>query len=89
MNALVDRGAPRDFADIKRLADAGLLTVDQCWELWKAKNLESDAGPAKDKVRLHLMALQARRPLESISDAGQRQRASETRDWFDKEFLKP
>ena len=27
MNALVDQGAPRDFADIKRLTDAGLATV--------------------------------------------------------------
>jgi hypothetical protein len=88
MNALVDRGAPRDFADIKQLADAGMVTVQQCWELWGAKNCQPDLTSAKDKVRLHLMALQGRRPLETIVDPTERRRASDTRTWFDKEFLK-
>jgi hypothetical protein len=89
MNALVDRGAPRDFSDIKRLADAGLVTVEKCWELWRAKNRQPDAQAAKDKVRLHLTALQARRPLETIVDAAERERAGGTRKWFDQEFLRP
>ncbi len=89
MNALVDRGAPRDFADIKQLADAGLVTVQQCWNLWLKKNRQPDASGAKEKVRLHLTALQSRRPLDRIADAAQRQRADQTRRWFDTEFLKP
>jgi hypothetical protein len=89
MNALVDRGAPRDFADIRRITDAGLATIEQCWNFWGKKNHLKDATAAKDKVRLHLTALQARRPLETIADIGERNRAAATRQWFSTEFLKP
>ena len=89
MNALVDRGAPRDFADIKRLVDAELLTASQCWRLWQAKNGHLDSDAAKEKVRIHLKALESRRPLESIADSIERDRARETRQWFDRELLIP
>ena len=36
MNALVDRGAPRDFTDIRKIVSAGLVTTARCWELWQA-----------------------------------------------------
>lgn len=89
MNALVDRGAPRDFADIRRITDAGLATIEQCWSFRAQKNHLQAAGPAREKVRLHLTALQARRPLETIADIGERSRAAATRHWFATEFLKP
>ena len=38
MNALVDRGAPRDFLDIQRVIDEGLASVQTCWDLWGKKN---------------------------------------------------
>ena len=38
MNALVNRGAPRDFLDIHAVVEADLLTPARCWELWQAKN---------------------------------------------------
>jgi hypothetical protein len=88
MNALVDRGAPRDFTDIQRLADEGLVTTDVAWNLWTRKNPGSPAEPAKTKVLLHLTALESRRPLESISDDTERKRVRETREWFKREFLK-
>jgi hypothetical protein len=88
MNALVDRGAPRDFADIRRLADAALVNQTQCWELWQRKNPGGSMDDARNKVRLHLRALTARRPLDSIANPAERQQASATRQWFDTKFLK-
>jgi predicted nucleotidyltransferase component of viral defense system len=35
MVALVERGAPRDFLDIYTLCQAGLLSVADCWALWR------------------------------------------------------
>ncbi len=32
MVALVARGAPRDFVDVKAIVDAGLVTAERCWE---------------------------------------------------------
>ena len=45
--------------------------------------------PAKQKVLLQLEALESRRPLESIRDDAERERARETREWFKLEFLQP
>lgn len=87
MNALVDRGAPRDFADIKQVVEANLLTVARCWELWQAKNPEAQTDSAQANVRLHLAALEARRPLSIIADQDERARARATREWFASGFL--
>jgi hypothetical protein len=88
MNALVDRGAPRDFVDIQQLADLGLVTIPQCWEWWSKKNPGELVEPAKQKVLFHLTSLENRRPLESISDSGDRERARRTREWFKQEFVR-
>lgn len=88
MNALADRGSPRDFLDIRRVVEAGLVSILRCWELWQGKNPGSPCDAAKDKVRLHLAALEARRPLDSITDAAERNQARATRDWFRTEFLR-
>ncbi len=87
MNALVDRGAPRDFLDIMHVVTAGLESVSQCWELWSKKNVGDSADEAMDKVLHHLSALEMRRPLEGIPDLQERGRARETREWFHREFL--
>jgi hypothetical protein len=88
MSALVDRGAPRDFTDIKHVVDEGLITVEGAWELWCRKNPGGAIEPAKQKVLLHLAGLESRRPLESIRDSGERERARETREWFKREVVK-
>jgi hypothetical protein len=38
MSALVDRGAPHDFTDMKHVVEEGLVTVEGAWELWCRKN---------------------------------------------------
>ncbi len=88
MNALVDRGAPRDFTDIKHVIDEGLVTVEGAWNLWCRKNAGGPSEAAKQKVLLHLAGLEGRRPLASIRDGAERERARETREWFRREFLK-
>lgn len=87
MNALVERGAPRDFVDIKHVVTGNLSTVAQCWELWRRKNSDQRVDSAKEKVLYHLTSLDMRRPLASIPDSGERARAERTRDWFRREFL--
>jgi hypothetical protein len=89
MNALVDRGTPRDFTDIKTVADSGLMAPHDCWRLWQLKNPGLPLDQAKQKVLIHLSALEARRPLDAIRDPAEKGRASSTRDWFKQEFLKP
>lgn len=88
MNALVNRGAPRDFTDIKAVVDAGLITPQRCLELWAAKNRDQPIENAKNSIALHLASLEQRRPLESIKDPGQRQAAEEVRTWFRTTFVR-
>jgi len=87
MNALVDRGAPRDFTDIKHAVDEGLVTVAGTWDLWVRKNPGENLDSAKQKVLLHLSGLEGRRPLEAIRDIAERERAQAAREWFKQEFL--
>jgi len=87
MNALVNRGAPRDLLDIKRVCDEGLIAPGICWDLWARKNAGQHIGEAKEKVLRHLCGLDARRPLQSIVDADERTAAQRTREWFRQVFL--
>jgi hypothetical protein len=87
MNALVNRGAPRDLVDIKHVVDEGLVSVEDAWAFWAKKNPGQTIESAKQKVLLYLEVLEAKRPLDSISDAGERARAKELRDWYRVMFL--
>jgi hypothetical protein len=88
MNALVNRGAPRDFLDIHAVVVAGLLTTARCWDLWQAKNPAGSVDDARRNVLLHLASLDARRPLESIPDPAARERARQIRTWFRDAFVR-
>lgn len=88
MTALVDRGAPRDFTDVKRVVDEGFVTVEGALDLWRRRNPGGDPEAARQKILLHLVGIESRRPLDSIPDVGERGRAAATRDWFKREFLK-
>lgn len=88
MNALVNRGAPRDFMDIKAIIDAGLATDARCWELWLAKNPGASQVAGRQNVLLHLAGLEARRPLETIADPEARARARALRQFFMTVFAK-
>jgi len=37
MVALVERGAPRDMRDVYELCTREMLTIDECWQLWRDK----------------------------------------------------
>jgi len=88
MDALVKRGAPRDFVDIHRVVEDGLVDGAMCWKLWREKNPEVSAEAAKGQALTHLTRLEARRPLEKIADLAERQGAERLRRWFNDCFLK-
>jgi hypothetical protein len=89
MNALVERGSPRDFTDIKQVVDARLVRIEKCWRLWLAKNPGAQIEEGKQKVHFHLAALDARRPLDTIADPDQRRSARATREWYRIHFAAP
>ncbi len=88
MNALVQRGAPRDFVDIYELVASGLTTATECWELWAMKNDEANIESAKALVAAHLRRLEGRRPLDSILNDAERSKAGLVRRWFSDAFLR-
>lgn len=91
MTALVERGAPRDFLDIFSLCRAELLTVNECWALWrKRQNLagsDADMSRARLAIETHLERIAMHRPLDQIADSQQREQARQLRDWFLNVFL--
>jgi hypothetical protein len=66
MNALVARGAPRDFRDVYEVVQAGLATVPECWNLWQAKNPDAPIDRARAQVVKHLESIAERRPLDQL-----------------------
>jgi hypothetical protein len=88
MNALVNRGAPRDLVDIKHVVDERLLSVEDSWALWTKKNPGQTVESAKQNVLLHLKRLEARRPLDTINDPHEREQAKNLRAWYRSTFLK-
>ena len=87
MNALVNRGAPRDFIDIHRVVTDGLLSVADCWGFWRTKNPGGKVEDAKRQILAFLVRIETRRPLESIPDGSERLAAARVRDWFRSDFL--
>ncbi|MCG8460009.1 MAG: hypothetical protein MI919_27320 [Holophagales bacterium] len=91
MVALVERGAPRDFLDIYSVCEAGLATVDRCWELWVERSRLEGSEPSFERARLavesHLARIVRYRPLDSIDDADERRRAQAARRWYREELL--
>ena len=91
MNALVERGTPRDFLDVFTLCQAGLLGMEECWALWHRRQRlagsDADASRARLAIETHLERIALHRPLEQIVDLGQREQARQLRDWFLSKFL--
>ena len=92
MNALVQRGAPRDFLDIYSICKAELISVEECWELWhKRQELignEHDDDKAHLAIETHLKRIELQRPLAQIENTEQRENAKKVREWFVNSFLK-
>ncbi len=87
MNALVNRGAPRDFVDIRAVVVSNIFTVDEVWSLWEQKNPRLNTQAAKQEVLRHLQSIELRRPVESLP-ANQREQSVQNRQWFREYFLK-
>jgi hypothetical protein len=81
MNALVGRGAPRDFLDVHEVCQRKLATPTDCWSLWHQKNPEQAVSEARSRVLHHLEQIAVRRPLADITDARERERAGRLRAW--------
>ncbi|MBM3881942.1 MAG: hypothetical protein FJ387_19840 [Verrucomicrobia bacterium] len=86
MNALVGRGAPRDFTDVFEVCHRGLATTEDCWSFWQQKNADQNLGEAKARVLLHLEQIAARRPLAGLTDPAERERAGRLRVWVQREL---
>ena len=86
MNALVARGAPRDFRDVYQVVHAGLATVTECWELWQVKNEGLQLNLAKAQVVKHLESIALRRPLDQLAER-ERAAAQLLRRWVLEELV--
>jgi hypothetical protein len=82
MNALVNRGAPRDLRDIHEVCLRGLMSAAECWQLYELKNPGGSARDASAKVLHALERLELLRPLDRIADAEQRRDAAAVRQWY-------
>lgn len=85
MNALVARGAPRDFRDVYEVVQAGLATVPECWDLWQAKNPDIRIDRARAQVVKHLESIAGRRPLDQLLER-ERPAAEALRRWVRREL---
>jgi hypothetical protein len=86
MVALVDRGASRDFADIREIVLRDLISLEECWNLYLLKRGDADVEAAKQQVLEHLERIEARRPLESITDPEARSYTESVRSWYYENF---
>lgn len=82
MNALVQRGAPRDFSDILEVVTRGIASAEQCWDWWFRKNPGVDVRQARAQVLRHLEALEQRRSIEMIEGPEERAAAQRAREWI-------
>lgn len=91
MVALIERGAPRDFRDIHALCQAGLVTSEQCWMLWRRRQQlagsDTDHARARLAIETHLARIEQHRPLTQIEDGTARAQAEQVRGWFREVFL--
>ena len=87
MNALVDRGAPRDFLDIYEIVSSELVSAEECWRLWRIKNPATPLSEARDKVLHKMEQIEARRPLASLV-AERQALAMQRRAFFKGPFLR-
>lgn len=92
MEALVARGAPRDFRDIRALCAVQLATPERLWMLWarrrEAAAETADRFEAGLAIRTHLERIQRVRPLENIAVEADRNTARDLRTWFKESLLR-
>ena len=91
MVALIERGAPRDFLDIYTFCLEGRVRPDQCWHLWREREVRGsgtcDPDRARTAIQTHLSRIAISRPLDVIGNTEERAAAERVRNWFFKDFL--
>ena len=91
MVALVERGAPRDFRDIRAVCSANLVQPKTCWELWRRRLIAAGSDPDMSRatlaVQTHLARISRARPVDMIENESLRTEARELRSWFAEVFL--
>jgi len=59
--------------DIYTLCQAGLLSIGECWALWRRRQTlsgsDADLSRARLAIETHLERIALHRPLENITDA--------------------
>lgn len=86
MTALVERGAPRDLRDIHHLCHHGLVSIAECWNLYRAKHADHDIREAADKIRHAIERVELQRPLQAIAGDAERAEAAQVRGWYRESF---
>jgi hypothetical protein len=86
MNALVNRGAPRDFVDVYAIVTREMATVVELWQCWQLKNERLDMATARLQVLRHINSIEQRRPIEQIP-VEQREQATYVRRWVRQQLL--
>lgn len=81
MTALTERGAARDFKDIYELCQHSLISISECWELWRLKNAHRHPADGPGMTLFYLEKIEMLRPLEKIPLAD-RARAVDLRTWY-------
>jgi hypothetical protein len=89
MVALVDRTAPRDLVDLYEVVTRGLISLEDCWDLYLRKRPDADLEAARQQVLERLEQIEARRPLESIAGPEGRAYAQAIRTWYHERFADP
>lgn len=79
MTALLERCAPRDLRDVHELCTRKIVTMEECWELWRIKNPARDPREGPEKVLLYVERLELQRPLEKINTPNERLKAAALR----------
>lgn len=91
MTALVERGSPRDFLDIFSVCHAELVSVQECWTLWRKRqvlvNSDGNFARARLAIETHLARIATHRPLNKITNTAEREQAQNLRNWFLNIFL--
>ena len=81
MTALVARGSARDFRDIHAAVTRQIVSWEECWQLWEAKNTGLARTMGERQVALFLQAIEKRRPLSTLPEE-QRQEAAALRTFY-------
>jgi len=86
MTALIQRGAPRDFLDIYHVCTRGVISKEDCWNAFTAKNPGIAIDEARRKIIARLAMIESTRPIETIQSVEARQQAACVRDWYHRFF---